>query len=324
MKISVIVPVYNVEKYLPRCLDSIIKQSYTDLEIILVDDGSSDNSGIICDEYAKMDTRIKVIHQENGGVSSARNTALTACTLGGDYLSFVDSDDWLEPGFYDFIAGNSSNFDILIFDYFLAYEDFKKVIYQFSEDQELDTAECLLEMSKFNVPSFVWNKIFSKKLFEKIRFPVGQYYEDQAVMHLLIDKAEKIFYQHKALYNYYQNEKSISHSVNEKTYRDFFYVNILRGRFLKKYYPDVYEYHLSYIYSALAKICWIYSSNNKYRIRYKELKKIVSNRLLKNMFNMKIQGSTKIKMLLCMLPVDSLKIVYGKLPVNFNFFTRGK
>lgn len=95
MKISVIVPVYNVEKYLPRCLDSIIKQSYTDLEIILVDDGSSDNSGIICDEYAKMDTRIKVIHQENGGVSSARNTALTACTLGGTiFLLWIVMTGW--------------------------------------------------------------------------------------------------------------------------------------------------------------------------------------------------------------------------------------
>lgn len=312
MKISVIVPVYNVEKYLPRCLDSIIKQSYADLEIILVDDGSSDNSGIICDEYAKMDTRIKVIHQENGGLSSARNTALDACTLGGDYISFVDSDDWLEPGFYDFIAENSSNFDILIFDYFLAYEDSKKVIYQFSEDQELDTAKCLLEMSKFNVPSFVWNKIFSKKLFEKIRFPVGRYYEDQAVMHLLIDKAEKIFYQHKALYNYYQNEKSISHSVNEKTYRDFFYVNILRGRFLKKYYPDVYEYHLSYSYSALAKLCWLYFGKSEYKKRNSRIKKLMRNRLLSNIFNPKIHYATKIKMFLCLLPVDILRLLYNK------------
>lgn len=312
MKISVIVPVYNVEKYLPRCLDSIIQQSYKNLEIILVDDGSTDNSGVICDEYAKRDARIRVIHKENGGVSSARNTGLDVCTSGGDCIAFVDSDDWLELDVFDFAAENIGNNDILVFDYFLVDEDSKKVIHQFSHAGELKAEEYLIEMSKFNVPSFLWNKIFRQKLFENIRFPLDKCYEDQAVMHLLVAKADKISYQRKPLYNYYQNEKSISHSVNEKTYKDFLYVNILRGRFLKKYYPDIYQYHLSYIYSALAKMCWIYFDNEKYRIRYEVLKKIVINRLWKNMFNMKIHYTTKIKMLLCILPVDILKIVYGK------------
>ena len=99
--ISVIVPVYNVEKYLRQCLDSIINQTYRNLEIILVDDGSTDSSGIICDEYAQIDARIKVIHKENGGLSSARNAGLDVCTSGGDFIAFVDSDDWLEPDMYE-------------------------------------------------------------------------------------------------------------------------------------------------------------------------------------------------------------------------------
>ncbi|HJA50079.1 MAG TPA: glycosyltransferase, partial [Candidatus Fusicatenibacter intestinipullorum] len=93
VKISVIIPVYNVEKYLKRCLDSVINQTYKNLEIILIDDGSTDNSGKICDEYAQKDERIIVIHKENGGVSSARNKGLDICI--GDYISFIDSDDWI-------------------------------------------------------------------------------------------------------------------------------------------------------------------------------------------------------------------------------------
>ena len=99
--ISVIVPVYNVEYYLKQCLDSIVNQTYRNLEIILVDDGSTDSSGDICDEYAQIDARIKVIHKENGGVSSARNAALDLCTPGGDLVAFVDSDDWLELNMYE-------------------------------------------------------------------------------------------------------------------------------------------------------------------------------------------------------------------------------
>ena len=99
--INIIVPVYNTEKYIRKCLDSIVNQTYRNLEIIVVDDGSTDSSGDICDEYAHKDARIKVIHKENGGVSSARNAALDLCTPGGDLVAFVDSDDWLELNMYE-------------------------------------------------------------------------------------------------------------------------------------------------------------------------------------------------------------------------------
>ena len=97
--ISVIVPVYNVESYLARCVDSILTQTYQNLEVILVDDGSKDNSGVICDDYARRDSRVNVIHKENGGLSSARNAGIEAA--GGEYLAFVDSDDWIEPDAYE-------------------------------------------------------------------------------------------------------------------------------------------------------------------------------------------------------------------------------
>ena len=98
-RISVIVPVYNVEQYLPRCVESILAQTYENLEILLVDDGAKDGSGAICDAYARQDERVKVIHKENGGLSSARNAGIDAST--GEYLSFVDSDDWIEPDMYE-------------------------------------------------------------------------------------------------------------------------------------------------------------------------------------------------------------------------------
>ena len=107
--ISVIVPIYNVEKYLDRCVDSIINQTYKNLEIILVDDGSPDNCLAICDSWAEKDRRIKVIHKENGGVSSARNSALDIAS--GDYIGFVDSDDWIEPDMYEILIKNAKKYD---------------------------------------------------------------------------------------------------------------------------------------------------------------------------------------------------------------------
>lgn len=105
--ISVIVPVYNAEKYLDRCVESIVAQTYKNLEIILVDDGSTDNSPAICDAWAKKDSRIRVIHKKNGGVSSARNAGLDACT--GDYIGFADADDWMEPDMYEVLIGNAKD-----------------------------------------------------------------------------------------------------------------------------------------------------------------------------------------------------------------------
>ena len=108
MKISVVIPIYNVEKYIERCIDSVLNQTYMNLEIILVDDGSPDRCGEICDNYAQIDKRIRVIHKENGGLSSARNAGLRIAT--GDYISFVDSDDWIEPHMYETLLKNAINY----------------------------------------------------------------------------------------------------------------------------------------------------------------------------------------------------------------------
>lgn len=294
MKISVIIPVYNVEKYLKRCLDSIVNQTYKNLEIILVDDGSTDKSGNICDEYAAKDKRIIVIHKENGGVSSARNKGLDICI--GDYISFIDSDDWIEEDFFEYVVNNAKDNDLLIFDYYITNGKSTKWIKYRKTKFEISKDECLIELTKAKLQSYLWVMIFKSELFYNIRFPQNRNYEDQAIMHLHIDKCQKIKYCNKAFYNYYQNPKGITHTVNYKNYRDFLYVNILRGRFLKKKYPKVYEYHLNYIYSAIAKLCWLYKNDEGYVIRYQFLRKFILSRLLKNIFNSKITYRTKLKM----------------------------
>lgn len=299
MKISVIIPVYNVEKYLKRCLDSVVNQTYKNLEIILIDDGSTDKSGNICDEYAAKDKRIIVIHKENGGLSDARNKGLDICT--GDYISFIDSDDWIENGFYEYVVNNVKDNDLLIFDYYITNGKFSKWIKYKNTEVELSKEKCLIELAKTKLQSYACNKIYKLYLFDNIIFPEGRNYEDQAIMHLIVDKSTNIRYYNKAFYNYFQNPKGITHTVNYKNYRDFLYVNILRGRFLKKKYPEVYEYHLNYIYSSIAKLCWIYKNDDKYIIRYKFLRKLILSRLLKNIFNIKITLKTKVKIIFYLL-----------------------
>ena len=307
-KISVIIPVYNVGKYLKRCIDSIIQQNYDNLEIILVDDGSSDNSGKICDEYAVIDKRIIVIHKSNGGLSDARNRGLDICT--GKYISFVDSDDWIEKDFYKFAVNNLGENDLLIFDYYLTDGKNKKCINTLSKSCKLTVGECLLELSKANIQSYAWNKLYKRELFLSIRFPKGRNYEDQAIMHLIVHNCNRIKYFNKAFYNYYQNQNSITHTVNLKNYRDFLYVNILRGRFLKKNYPEIYEYHLSTIYAAIAKLCWLYHNDEKYKSRYEFLRKFILARLKANWFNSKISYRSKVKMFLCFFDLNIIKLLY--------------
>ena len=311
IKISVIIPVYNVEKYLRKCLYSVVSQKYENLEIILVDDGSTDNSAQICDEFANNDSRIKVIHKENGGVSSARNFGLNICV--GDYISFVDSDDWLEADFYKWVNDNIQNNDLLIFDYFIANEKKKRIKKIFTEEEKtFSKQECMLELAKETLKSYPFNKIYNRNIFNDLRFPEGKNYEDQAIMHLIIHKCNKIEYVSKAYYNYYQNPNSITHTVSEKNYKDYLYVNFKRGKFLKKYYPEIYKYHLNTIYSGIAKLCWFYFGKDKYKIRYAFLKKVIFKRFINNLMNSRISMKAKVKMLLALLNIDVIKILYSK------------
>ena len=204
-KVSIIVPVYNVEKYLRGCVDSVLSQTYKNLEIILVDDGSPDNCPQICDEYVKLDTRVKVIHKENGGLSSARNAGLDEMT--GDYVQFVDSDDYIEPEMIETMLSRleSGNGDVAI-------------CLEKCDDEKLFEGDIYKNILEDKIGSQVWRYLFKAEKFAGggIRFPIGRNFEDVAIMHNVLYQ-NKIVYVARRLYNYNRdNQDSILNTPNMK------------------------------------------------------------------------------------------------------------
>ena len=238
-KISVIVPVYNVEKFLPQCLDSILAQTLTDLEIICVNDGSPDNSLKILEEYAKKDKRIVIINQKNAGLSSARNTGIKAAT--GEYIGFVDSDDWIEPDFYQnlYQAAKEHNADIVGTGLYNVKNDKKKVLYSVKKNKIALTMEDKFKI--FNMPknNYVCNKIYKKDVICKqdLFFPIGMTYEDIVWSSLVMEQSLKAVMIQGAGYNYRYNANSIVHTTfsDSKKLLDQTNAHKFQRRFMNKY-----------------------------------------------------------------------------------------
>lgn len=209
--ISVIVPIYKVEPYLRKCVDSILNQTYQNLEIILVDDGSPDNCGLICDEYAQKDSRIRVIHKPNGGLSDARNAGMEV--MSGNYVAFVDSDDWIEPEMYETLLTQLKKYN--------ADMSFGGV----TDDLERDGAVTSVKTSQYGDTPFAedklaamkryfhgswaaWDKLYRASLFDGIRYPVGEINEDEAIVLHLLDRCERVCYTNQVFYHYMKRENS--------------------------------------------------------------------------------------------------------------------
>lgn len=210
--ISIIIPVYNVEKYVKRCLDSIIYQTYKNLEIIVVDDGSTDTSYEICCEFKKKDSRIKLLHQNNAGVAAARNLGLKEVT--GDWVSFVDSDDWIEPDFYSVFCDTMQNTeaDIYMMGFTICYNNGEKRRGKEVEDTQYSSEDALtLLCENKRITSHLWNKLFRKKLFLGLEFQEGRMYEDIRISHLLFSKASQVVSISQYKYNYFIRSDSIVH-----------------------------------------------------------------------------------------------------------------
>ncbi len=215
--ISVIVPVYKVENYLDKCVESIVNQTYKNLEIILVDDGSPDNCPKMCDEWAKKDKRIKAIHKENGGLSDARNKGIDIAN--GDYITFIDSDDYVEDNYVDLLYNIliDAEADISMGKQFVRYSD--KTFNTGSGITYIvnphDCFDKLLYGEDFDVSA--WAKLYKRDLFRDIRYPKGRLFEDSATTYKLIDKSKKIVLKSVPIYNYIIREDSITtNGFNEK------------------------------------------------------------------------------------------------------------
>ena len=236
-KISVIVPVYKVEPYLRKCLDSIVGQTYRNLEIILVDDGSPDNCGAICDEYAAGDERIKVIHKENGGVASARNAGLDMAT--GDYIGWVDSDDWIEPEMFEAMleAMASRNADIVICGRQEHYPD-KSFQMGWQQEEILDKERAMALLVEDDlVRSYLWDKLWRRELFDGVRVPGLKVFEDMAIMYQIFKKAECVVCLPDVFYHYEHNETGLTAAPSLKSRMDFYQVSRERYEDLKQDFP---------------------------------------------------------------------------------------
>ena len=222
-KISVIVPVYNVEEYLARCVDSVLAQTYENLEVILVDDGATDTSGAICDAYATKDSRVKVIHKENGGLSSARNTGLEAAT--GECIAFVDSDDWIEPDAYAHLLDLMEKYQVELVcggRYDVSGKTGQRTVGLCPRREEVISGEELAGRI------FLWDgcdssacdKLYHRSLLENFRYPEGKVCEDVPVTYKIVLQADRVAMSDKPFYNYYHRPGSISmaFSITEKTF----------------------------------------------------------------------------------------------------------
>ncbi|KFN87466.1 hypothetical protein H702_07470 [Streptococcus equinus JB1] len=314
--LSVIVPVYNVEKYLKRCLESILVQSWNDYEIILVDDGSTDSSAQICDLYAEKYEMIRVIHKDNKGLSDTRNRGIEEAS--GEYVYFPDSDDWLEPNTFSELSDviEELTYDIISFNREFVTSEEDKLISAKSRIQKLSGKQALLEMLKqSDVTGFANDKIYRKKLFldNDIEFPVGKYYEDLGTNYKLFLKATKVYVTNQKYYHYLiTNPDSITQSWNEQKlqdmfgfYREIYYSPLIREKFEELEIEILQAFYINGLIHILSSL---YKSNIS--AQYSDIEKDIKQEIVKNSLGVTklLNQPNKIKYLLYKLGL--LKILF--------------
>lgn len=252
--ISVIVPVYNVESCLAKCLDSIIRQTYIDLDIIIIDDGSTDGSGGICDKFAEADVRIRVFHTENRGLSAARNIGLDVAI--GEWIGFVDADDWIEHDMYEelFKRAQEVNADLVECGWYRVSQE---------RTERISKDSCLLSRDKAvhalingTIDDCVWNKLWKKSCFEGVRFPNRRAYEDIATTCQVISKINLVYCVDVNKYHYRQRTQSISHTYSFNNLKCYWLSNKERSEVLVKLVDDNAKKELFYPCAIAAARIW--------------------------------------------------------------------
>lgn len=289
-KISIIVPVYKVENYINRCVSSLLGQTYGNIEIILVDDGSPDKCPQICDKWREKDSRIKVVHKKNGGLSDARNVGLKYAT--GEYICFVDSDDWVADTFVEKLYRMICNSGVQISAIGIQEmcEEEIKTERQENSDIYIYIGEQAIKelFSNETYANYAWNKMYRRRLFDGITYPVGRKMEDLGTTYKLIIKAENIAYSSEKLYYYFQRENSILHTVDREFYVDKLSLSLERYKEIDKHYPDMYENKEFMINTVLELYPLVYSKQH-----VREWKEFLAKVRGKNLIRMERKTAVK-------------------------------
>lgn len=294
IKFSVIVPVYNAEKYIAECIESVLNQTFSDLELLLVDDGSPDNSGAICDEYAAKDSRVKVFHQENGGVCAARNTGLDNAT--GEYVSFVDSDDYLESNALEILYNDILTHNADVSCALMAGDDnqdkanLKNGVYEVW--QESDALKNALLDNRFTYSSCA--KLFKRALIGDMRFEVGRkIHEDSFFVFSCFLKQPTVVVRNIAVYNYRNNSYSASHAEFSEKFFDILYFANKKKELASSAFPEFEaEINNTIVKANLAMLHAFCNTNDK---QYKkDIKKCIKTvKKLKKYFVPAVAGDKK-------------------------------
>jgi glycosyltransferase involved in cell wall biosynthesis len=267
--LSIIIPIYNSEKYLKECVNSILQQSYKDIELILVDDGSSDSSASLCDDFARHDARIVTIHKKNGGQSSARNAGLEIAK--GDYITFVDSDDTLEENTYLYnieLLDTMPNVDIIQFPCINKYGSNHPKL-KFKHKALITGSDNLYQawLQEMIISNYVWNKIFRRYIFDHKRFREGMFYEDRHFISEILKDINSIYLSEIGLYYYYEREGQVtSKPDNEFILNSKIIADLSISQHIQKYPSLSYQYleryyNCIYYYKKAKKNHWTINSN---------------------------------------------------------------
>ena len=295
--ISIVLPIYNIEKYLTDCIESVINQTYKNIEIILVDDGSEDNCATICDNYANKDKRIKVIHKENGGLSDARNAGLKIAT--GEYITFIDSDDIIDKQYienlFEILVENNADIAICNYKEIEEKNNYKQLPKNYKPKNEIDifdNIESLKQMytsHKHGMVFVAWAKLYKKELFIKnnIKYPEGKIHEDTYTTYKLLYYAKKVVFTEKELYFYRLRKGSIMNSkFNLKKLDKLPAIEETCEFFLEKNEPELLKCAFNDYMKACIKLIYVidnaYEGEDKENIEKEILEKAKENFLHKN------------------------------------------
>lgn len=312
--ISVVVPIYNVEKYLNRCIDSILKQTYKNLEIILIDDGSPDNCPQICDEYVKKDNRIQVIHKKNGGLSDARNSGINIAK--GKYITFVDSDDLILENSIETLHNNIKQYkkDISV-----------GQIKTFSKENDINEIEKIQEINnvydtKQAIEKLLYNteytsstagKLFKTDLFKNIKFPFGKKYEDLATVYKLIFESNGVVVSNKTVYQYFvARQDSIMNEKFSSSRMDALYFTEEILEFVKNKYPDIEISAITRLIIECRDILVEIPKNKEFEDYRKYLNKYIKKYRYKVIFNKKLPNKRRIALLPILFGEKIIKIAW--------------